>query len=447
MNKEKKIDFLLNENLKIVLLKMGIPTMLGMIITALYNVINSYFVSQLGGSQFAAVGIVFPILQIMIGVGMTFGSGAGVYISRLLGEKNNEKANRVASVAVLYGFIITIIFISILLLFLPQLLVLIGATPTILVYAKGYAQIIILASIFTVFNVMMNNLVTAEGQANKTMLIMGASAILNIILAPILIFKFKMGINGAGYATAISQIFSTLIYISLIFRNRLIIKINFKNSKINKEIISQILKVGVPILMYQLLTSIAMSLTNIAAKPYGDDVIAAMNIMILSTLFGIYFVFGFTKGFMPVVAINYGAKRMDRVKEAIKLTNKWGLIFCIIFGLSLAAGSGLIANAFSNNGSELLLGVAKKALIYNGIIFILFAYQNVYSSAFLAMGKGREGGLLSISRQGLFFIPFILVLPQFWGIIGVLLAQPLADAFTIILTKYFVVKNRRLLLG
>lgn len=447
MNKEKKIDFLLNENLKIVLLKMGIPTMLGMIITALYNVINSYFVSQLGGSQFAAVGIVFPILQIMIGVGMTFGSGAGVYISRLLGEKNNEKANRVASVAVLYGFIITIIFISILLLFLPQLLVLIGATPTILVYAKGYAQIIILASIFTVFNVMMNNLVTAEGQANKTMLIMGASAILNIILAPILIFKFKMGINGAGYATAVSQIFSTLVYISLIFRNRLIIKINFKNSKINKEIISQILKVGVPILMYQLLTSIAMSLTNIAAKPYGDDVIAAMNIMILSTLFGIYFVFGFTKGFMPVVAINYGAKRMDRVKEAIKLTNKWGLIFCIIFGLSLAAGSGLIANAFSNNGSELLLGVAKKALIYNGIIFILFAYQNVYSSAFLAMGKGREGGLLSISRQGLFFIPFILVLPQFWGIIGVLLAQPLADVFTIILIKYFVVKNRRLLLG
>ncbi len=447
MNKEKKIDFLLNENLKIVLLKMGIPTMLGMIITALYNVINSYFVSQLGGSQFAAVGIVFPILQIMIGVGMTFGSGAGVYISRLLGEKNNEKANRVASVAVLYGFIITIIFISILLLFLPQLLVLIGATPTILVYAKGYAQIIILASIFTVFNVMMNNLVTAEGQANKTMLIMGASAILNIILAPILIFKFKMGINGAGYATAVSQIFSTLVYISLIFRNRLIIKINFKNSKINKEIISQILKVGVPILMYQLLTSIAMSLTNIAAKPYGDDVIAAMNIMILSTLFGIYFVFGFTKGFMPVVAINYGAKRMDRVKEAIKLTNKWGLIFCIIFGLSLAAGSGLIANAFSNNGSELLLGVAKKALIYNGIIFILFAYQNVYSSAFLAMGKGREGGLLSISRQGLFFIPFILVLPKVWGIIGVLLAQPLADVFTIILIKYFVVKNRRLLLG
>lgn len=444
MNKEKKIDFLLNEDLKTVLLKMGIPTMLGMIITALYNVINSYYVSQLGGSQFAAVGIVFPILQIMIGVGMTFGSGAGVYISRLLGENNNDRANRTASVAVLYGVIITIILIGILLLFLPQLLTLIGATSTILIYAKGYAQIIILASIFTVFNVMMNNLVTAEGQANKTMLIMGASAVLNIILAPIFIFKLNMGINGAGYATIISQFFSTLIYLSLIFRNKLIIKINLKNSKMDKEIISQILKVGVPIFMYQLLTSIAISLTNMAAKPYGDDVIAGMNIMILATLFGIYFVFGFTKGFMPVVAINYGAKKINRVKEAIRITNRWGMIFCIIFGLSLAIGSDLITNTFFNNGSELLLEVSKKALIYNGIVFIFFAYQNVYSSAFLAIGKAKEGGIITLSRQGIFFVPLILILPKFFGINSLLLAQPLADILTILLTKYFVTKNRKL---
>lgn len=447
MNQEKRIEFIEHGDLKKVLWTMGIPTMIGMIITALYNVVDAYFVSGLGQSQFAAVSVVFPIVQIMIGIGLTFGSGGGSYVSRLLGAGDHKRANHTASISMLYGLGITTIIILILLTFLTPVLTFVGATDTILSYANHYARIIILASLLTVFNVTMNNLVTAEGKPQKTMIIMTAGALLNIILDPIFIYKLNLGVDGAAYATAISQALSTTLYFSLIVRKKNLIRINLRNTKWDGEIFVQILKIGMPIFLYQLFTSVSMSLTNMAAKPYGDDAIAAMGIMLRVISIGLFMVFGFTKGFMPVIGINFGAKNMERVREAIKITNRWCLRFCFLFGLLIILGSTHIATIFAKGGSAFLIDIASQALIYNGVLFLLFGHQNVYSTAFLAMGKAKEGGLLNLSRQGIFFIPLIFVLPIFFGLKGVLYTQPAADALTIILTRYFVFKNKNMLKG
>ncbi len=392
---------------------MGLPTMMGMIITALYNVADAYFVSGLGNSEFAAVTIVFPIVQIMVGVGLFFGVGSASYISRLLGANDAKKAGATASLALSHGLIIIVLIIIILFLFLEEVLLALGSTPAILPYSKSYAKIIILGSFLTVANITMCNIITAEGKANTTMFIMFSGALLNIILDPLFIYSLGLGVNGAAYATVISQVISTSLGLLVLLHNRTIIELTLADMKFNREILGEIFKIGFPVLLYQIFTSTSMSLTNIAAKPRGEEAIAAMGIMLRVMAIGLFIVFGFSKGFMPIVGMNFGAGNHQRVREAIKITNRWGFIFCSIFALVIVMGSKTIAETFSPNGS----------------------------------GKAREGGILNIARQGLFFIPLVTVLPYFWGIEGLLFTQPLSDVLTILLTAYFVHKNRELLKG
>lgn len=434
-SKNNKMELLGNAPIPKALMAMGIPTMLGMMVNAIYNLVDAYFVGGLGTSQMGAISVVYPLGQVVVGLGLLFGNGAASYLSRLLGNGDKEKADKVASTALYSSITVGAIMIIFSVIFLQPILKLLGATDSILPYAITYASIYIVSCIFNVFNVTMNNIVTSEGAAKTTMLALMAGAILNIGLDPVFIYVLDMGVAGAAIATAISQIISTLVYLTFVLRKKSIYNFRIKNCTFTKEIISEIFKIGIPTLVFQILTSLSISLVNTQARPYGDSVIAGMGAVTRVVSMGSLMVFGFIKGFQPIAGYSYGAKKFDRLHEAIKTSIIWSTAFCVIYGLVLTIFSKGIISQFTKGDLE-MIRVGTQSLRINGISFMLFGFYTVYSSLFLALGKGLAGFILGACRQGICFVPVILILPAFWGINGILYVQPIADLLSAIITIF-----------
>lgn len=434
-SRNNKMELLGNAPISKALLAMGIPTMLGMMVNAIYNLVDAYFVGGLGTSQMGAISVVYPLGQIVVGLGLLFGNGSASYLSRLLGNREQEQANRVASTALYSSVAVGAVMIIFSLIFLRPILRLLGATDSIMPYAMTYAGIYVVSCIFNVFNVTMNNIVTSEGAAKTTMLALMAGAVLNIGLDPVFIYTLDMGVAGAAIATAISQIVSTLIYLTFIFRKKSIYSFKIKNCTFTKEIMSEIFKIGIPTLVFQILTSLSISLVNTQAGPYGDSVIAGMGAVTRIVSMGSLIVFGFIKGFQPIAGYSYGAKKFDRLHKAIRTSILWSTVFCVIYGLLLTIFSSRIIAQFTDGDLE-MIRVGTQSLRINGLSFLLFGFYTVYSSLFLALGKGLEGFVLGACRQGICFVPVILILPAFWGINGILYVQPIADVLSAIITIF-----------
>lgn len=437
-----KMELLSSAPVPKALLALGIPIMIGMLINALYNLVDAYFVGGLGESQMGAISVVFPLGQVVVGLGLMFGNGAASYLSRLLGSGKNEAANKVASTA-LYGSVLIgaalIVGASI---FLEPILTMLGATETIMSYAVTYARIYVLSSIFNVFNVTMNNIVSSEGAAKTTMCALLLGAVLNIGLDPVFIYALDMGVAGAAIATAISQFVSTLVYLTYVFRKKSAFTFSIREFAPTKQMMAEILKIGVPTLTFQVLTSVSIALINRAASNYGDAVIAGMGAVTRVTSMGTLVVFGFLKGFQPIAGFSYGAKKFDRLKEAIRTSTIWSTIFCVITGLFMAIFSTQIISAFTDGNAE-MISVGASSLRANGISFILFGFYTVYSSLLLALGKGAAGFFLGACRQGICFVPVILLLPALCGLNGILYAQPIADAVSAIITVLMAIRLHR----
>lgn len=434
-SRNNKMELLGNAPISKALLAMGIPTMLGMMVNAIYNLVDAYFVGGLGTSQMGAISVVYPLGQVVVGLGLLFGNGSASYLSRLLGNRDQEQADRVASTALYSSVAVGAVLIIFSMIFLRPILRLLGATDSIMPYAMTYAGIYVVSCIFNVFNVTMNNIVTSEGAAKTTMFALMAGAVLNIGLDPVFIYTLDMGVAGAAIATAISQIVSTLIYLTFIFRKKSIYSFKIKNCTFTKEIMSEIFKIGIPTLVFQILTSLSISLVNTQAGPYGDSVIAGMGAVTRIVSMGSLIVFGFIKGFQPIAGYSYGAKKFDRLHKAIRTSILWSTVFCVIYGLLLTIFSSRIIAQFTEGDLE-MIRVGTQSLRINGLSFLLFGFYTVYSSLFLALGKGLEGFVLGACRQGICFVPVILILPVFWGINGILYVQPIADVLSAIITIF-----------
>lgn len=417
------------------LMALGIPIMIGMLINALYNLVDAYFVGGLGESQMGAISIVFPLGQVVVGLGLMFGNGAASYLSRLLGRGDKDTANKVASTALYSSVLVGAIIIILATIFLKPILTLLGATDTIMPYALTYARIYVISCIFNVFNVTMNNIVTSEGAPKTTMCALLLGAILNIALDPIFIYVFELGVAGAAVATAISQFVSTLVYLTYVLRKKSAFTFSAREFAPTKQMMAEILKIGVPTLTFQLLTSLSIAFINRAANGYGDSVIAGMGAVTRVTSMGTLVVFGFLKGFQPIAGFSYGAKKFDRLQEAIKTSILWSTIFCVIVGLLMAVFSTQIISQFTDGNAE-MISVGQRSLIANGFSFMLFGFYTVYSSLFLALGKGTAGFILGACRQGICFVPVILILPVLWGLNGILYAQPIADVLSAVITVF-----------
>lgn len=443
---DQKLMLMKDGHIPNVLLKLGLPAIIGLLVSALYNVVDAYFVGGLGTSQMAAVSVAFPLGQMIIGLGMTFGSGAASCLARLLGAEKRDEANRVASTALFTSLLVGAVMIAISLFLLDPLLAALGATATILPHAHTYAFIYLAGSIFNIFNVTVNHTITAEGASKITMLAMASGGILNVILDPIFIYTLDMGIAGAAVATVLSQAVSTAVYLWFVLGKKGVLRFRICSFTPRKSVYAEIFKIGIPGLVFQLLASLALSLTNTAAGGYGDAAVAAMGVVTRIMSLGTYILFGFMRGFQPLAGYNYGAGRIDRLNETVKVAKRWVFLFCGISALLLVLFAPTILSAFSKNDAA-VVAIGALALRANAVLFIFCGYQLVYGCLYMAMGRAKEGIVVSIGRQGLFFVPIILLLPRFAGLNGVLFAQPLADLLTVALTFILTIPVNRELSG
>ncbi|GFO84152.1 MATE family efflux transporter [Anaerostipes butyraticus] len=447
MNEQNsKLELLGNAPVSKALVSLGIPIMIGMLINAFYNLADAYFVGGLGEQQMGAISIVFPIGQAVVGLGLMFGNGAASYLSRLLGCGNKKAADIAASTALYSSVFIGAVFIMIAAIFLKPILTLLGATETIMPYALVYARIYILSCIFNVFNVTMNNIAASEGAAKTTMFALLSGAVINIGLDPLFIYAFHMGVAGAAIATAISQFISTAIYLSYILKKKSAFTFAIKNFSPSGQIYIEVLKIGIPTLVFQLLTSLSIALINRASSAYGDSIIAGMGAVTRITSMGTLIVFGFLKGFQPIAGFSYGAENFQRLRQSAKISILWSTAFCIIAGLFMIIFSAQIIAQFANGNKEMIL-FGQKSLAANGFSFFLFGFYTVYSSLFLALGKGTAGFVLGACRQGICFVPVILLLPGIFGLNGILYAQPAADVLSAIVTVFMAFTLHRRLSG
>ena len=432
---ENRIKILKEENIDKALFKLGIPMVISLLVAALYNVVDTYFVSGLGKEAVAAVSVAFPIQLIFLGIGLTFGAGAGSYISRLLGAKNNKEANIVATVSLFSSAIMAIIIAIVLFYSLDSVMKFIGATPVIMELAKTYTSLFIIGGVLGAVNVTLGNLAVSQGAAKISLKAMIVGSLSNIILDPIFIFKLNLGVKGAAIATLIARVITSLMYFIYFIGDKNLIKIKIQNFKPTVAIYKEILKIGISLLILQILQTIAISKISYAASFYGEEAIAAMGIVLRIVTLGTNVVAGYMKGLQPIAGFNYGAKNYERVQEAIKSSIKWTTLFCIVWTAIIYLFTPSILSIFGKDKD--VLRIAIPALRAAVIMFITFGFQFTYATLYLAIGKALAGAFLNSLRQGIVFIPVILLLPKMMGLDGVIYAQAISDVLTTIITIPF----------
>lgn len=416
---------------------LAVPTIISMLATAIYNIADTYFVSQLGTSASAAVGIVFSLMAIIQAIGFTIGMGAGTYISRLLGKQKSDIADKVASSSVANGLVMGVILAILGIFFNEQIMRLLGATETIVPYAVIYAHYIFLSAPVMILGFILSNLLRAQGKAKSSMFGILAGCIINIILAPVLIFVFDMGIGGASISTAISQCISLIILIIPFFGAKTLLQLSIRKVALSVKIYWDILKNGLPSLFRQGLASVAAVLLNLSTAKHGDAAVAAMSIVtkIFMVIFSI--LIGYGQGYQPVVGYNYGAKKKQRVKEAFWFTLKTGTIGMTFFGVLVWFLAPTLMRAFLSQDKE-VLEIGTVALRMQCLATPFMALGVISNMTLQAAGKTIGATILTAARQGFFFLPLILVLPQFWGLTGIEITQPISDAATFLLCIPFL---------
>jgi putative MATE family efflux protein len=403
-----------------------------MMTSALYNMADTYFVGALGTSATAAVGVSFSLMAVIQAVGFFFGHGAGNYISRALGSRNTADAEIMASTGFITAFIIGLFISAAGSLFLSPLARLLGATETILPFARDYLRFILLGCPFMVSSLMLNNLLRFQGSAFIGMIGMISGALLNIALDPLFIFVLGLGITGAALATMLSQILSCLLLLVLNERSGETISIRPRNFRPSPARYAGIARGGLPSLLRQGLMSLSAIVLNHAAGAYGDAVIAAISIVTRVVMMMNAMVLGLGQGFQPVCGFNYGARCYDRVKQAfwfcVRLTVA---LLCLLALASFIFAPSIIA-LFRRDDPE-VIRVGALALRFQSCVIPLGAWIVLCNMMLQTMGKALPASLLAFSRQGLFLIPLLMILAPSLGVLGIQLCSPIADLLTFIL--------------
>lgn len=428
---ENKFDKMANTPIKKLIVSLAVPTILTMLVSAVYNMADSYFVGKIDTASVASIGIVFSIMTLLQAIGFFLGNGSGIMISTLLGKKDKKTASHYASTAFYTSIICGIILSLSGIFFSKQLALLLGATDTTINSASGYLKYILLGSPFILGSFVLNNQLRYQGSAIYSMAGIMSGSIINIALDPLFIFTFDMGVNGAAIATVISQIIGFLILIMGTFKNENI-RMNPKNIKLSKEIYLTIIKNGLPSLSRQGVQTAANISLNFACAPFGDAMIAGMSIFNRVMFLGLAVVIGVGQGFQPVCSFNDGAKKYSRVYDGYKFT--FLLTTCIITVLSIIGfifAPNLIS-VFRDDSDVIAAGA--KALRYQCIIMPVLGYCTTTNMLMQSLKLPLKATVLALSRQGIFYIPLILLLPRFMSETGIMITMPIADALSFILT-------------
>lgn len=454
MTQEERYQKMTTQPVNKLIISLAVPTIISMMVTSVYNLADTFFVSQLGTSASGAVGIVASLMFLIQAIGFTFGSGSGNYISRSLGSKKREEAEITASTAFFTTVCIGLLILILGCTFIWQLVRILGATESIAPYAVIYMRYILYAAPFMMGTFVMNNLLRAQGLSFYAMVGIGSGAVLNIVLDPLFIFKFNMGIHGAAIATMISQIMSFLILFVQCNLKKETISILFRRFKPSLRIYGEILHAGMPSFCRQGCNSVVTIVTNWAAAPYGDAAIAAMSIVSRCVVFINSALLGFGQGYQPVAAFNYGAGRYDRVLKAFKFAFQFATVVLLGMAIVFFAGAEPVIAAFRKDDAE-VIRIGAAALRFRMLTLPLHGWIITGDMLGQGIGYGFRSSLTAMSRQGLFLIPIMLILPHWLGITGVVISQPIADVCSIIfctiiyrgILKELKEKEKRMLQG
>ncbi len=437
MSPEKRTRMMLEAPVSRVIPRLAIPTIISMLITAIYNMADTFFVSQIGTSASGAVGVIFSAMAIIQAVSFMMGMGTGTNVSQALGAGDDERARRYASVGFFTAFGMGVVIAILGLSNIDTLVRFLGATETIAPYAKDYATYIFYAAPFMMCSFVMNNLLRFEGLAIYGMVGITTGGILNMVLDPIFIFGFGLGTSGAAIATAISQFVSFSILLIMCNTKPDAIKIQPRNFKPTAKMYGKILYTGFPSLGRQGIASISTILLNTAAGVYGDAAIAAMSIVTRFIMFINSSIIGFGQGFQPVCGFSYGAGKYSRVREAFWFCVKVSTALLVVLaGISMLL-SEQIVTVFRRDDAE-VIRIGTTALRLQLSTLPLWGFIVMSNMLTQSIGFGGRATLLSIARQGIFLIPSLLTLPGLLGLIGIQIAQPISDVCTLVLTVFIM---------
>ncbi len=404
------------------------PTIVSMLVTSFYNMADTFFVGKIGTSATGAVGIVFSVMAIIQAFGFFFGHGSGNYVSRKLGEKDFEEASRMAATGFVSAFLAGLVIMIVGLIFLEPLCYLLGATPTILPHAKSYLRIILIGAPYMTAALVLNNQLRFQGSAFYGMIGITSGAVLNIVLDPLFIYVFHMGVAGAALATIISQFVSFLLLLRGTGTGGNV-HIDLRKFSPSIQRYKIIINGGSPSLCRQGLSSVSTACMNLMARPYGDAAIAAMSIVMRITNFAASIMSGFGEGFQPVCGFNYGARKFRRVQKGFWFCVRLSTVF--LLGMSVLGwfgASGLVA-LFQREDQE-VIAFGTRALRFQCISFPLLGWITMCNMMMQTIGKGVRASIMAMSRQGLFFIPLVIVLSSRIGFLGVQMSQPISDVLS-----------------
>lgn len=431
------------ESIGRLLLKYSVPAIIGMMVNALYNVVDRVFIGNIPGVGPLAItglGVTMPIMSIIIAFGTLIGVGATTNVSLKLGQGDRNKAEQIVGNAVSLSVLIGILIAIFGTIFSNKMLMVFGASQSTIGYAKDYMGIILIGAIFNIMSMMFSNLIRGDGNPKLSAAIMAAGCFMNIVLDAIFIFGFNMGIQGAALATIISQAVSTIWGLTYYLRGKSNVEFKKINLKLDKTIIKTIFAIGMSPFAMQLANSMVQLMFNTSLKVYGGDLaIGAMATISSINMLFVMPAFGFVQGMQPIVGFNYGAKKYDRAKKTLKISLMLATVVFIVGALVIQIAPQLLVGAF--NKDQELMNITVNGLRKYALAMPIVGISIVGSNFIQSIGKAKMSMLLGLLRQVIVLIPMIMILPNFIGLNGIWLAQPTADIVSAIITGIVLVKE------
>ena len=429
---DKKIELFENYPVHKALMTLALPTILGMLVNVFYNMVDTFFVGKTGDpNQVAAVSLCMPIYLLLMAFGNIFGIGGGSYISRKLGAKDYESVKKISSFAFYASIIVGFISMAVYLIFMRDILKISGASPNTYQFSKDYLVIVALGAPFVVNQMAMGQIIRSEGSSKEAVIGMMIGTVVNIVLDPIMILNMNMGVAGAALATIIGNACSTAYYIYHILKKKSFLSIHFKDFSMPKDILINVFSIGIPVSINNILMSASNVLINNLAAGYGDNALAGLGVAQRIFTLVILVLIGLSQGLQPFVGYNFASKNYKRMSDSIKMSCVVSVVIgSILLGLSLIFGRWSVG-VFINNEEVIEYGV--KFLVASYTVAPIIGFQFVFMSTFQALGKSIPSLILSLSRQGIAFIPAILIGTKLFGINGIIWSQPIADIVSVAL--------------
>ncbi|SEP45525.1 MATE family efflux transporter [Propionispora vibrioides] len=423
----------------------SVPAMIGMVVNALYNIVDSIFVGNgVGEFALAAVAIAFPVMIILMGFGMLIGVGAGSLVSIRMGEGRKEDAEKILGNAFTLSVLCAIVLSAIILPFLDPVLQLLGAEPNILPYARDFTKVILWGSLFMYVGFGLNSIVRAQGDPKIAMATMLISAGINVVLNPLFIFYFQLGITGSALATVIAQMVASVWIILHFLRKKSYLRLKNQYMALDFTVVFQIIKTGASPFLMQIAASVVNVLFNHSLLLYGGEIaVACIGVITRIGMLLLMPIFGISQGAQPIIGYNYGARSYNRVIEAVRRASYAASALSLAGFLVVQFFSESIVGVFNQNAEFIAIGA--KGLRLFLLLLPVIGFQVIGANYFQAVGKAQYAIFFSMSRQVIILIPMLLLLPPLFGLNGAWAAAPLADLGSFLLTGYFLFKEIRTL--